>query len=279
MTSPEQAADARPADISADQEFESVTDLDDEADADVEREGSFGSGQLSTPADQVAHRDIVVVAAEDSFVVDDLDGDLDEDLEGDDLEAADEGATVVALQDNPRDLPADDRRDIPPAAAEQDVPPAASWPDVAAAAERPDLRAAEQDVPPAASWPDVAAANERPDLPAAEQDVPAAEQDVPAAASRHQHGDVSREWHDIQAMFVDDPRGSVQLAAAAADAAVDALVATLHERQTALAPAVGAEGDSGETEHLREALRSYRVFCQNVAALGEQLTELATMTR
>jgi hypothetical protein len=103
--------------------------------------------------------------------------------------------------------------------------------------------------------------------------------DIPPADARHDDGDIGREWHDIQAMFVDDPRGSVQLAAAAADAAVDALVATLHQRQSALAPRAGAEHESGETEQLREALRNYRIFCQNVADLGQQLTEPAAMAR
>ncbi len=80
-------------------------------------------------------------------------------------------------------------------------------------------------------------------------------------------------WHDIQAMFVDDPRGSVQQAAAAADAAVSALVQTLQQRQAALVPAGSVSGDPGDTEQLREALRSYRIFCQNLAELGQQLPQ------
>jgi hypothetical protein len=113
--------------------------------------------------------------------------------------------------------------------------------------------------------------------------VVAAREDVPAADAQHDNGDVGREWHDIQAMFVDDPRGSVVLAAAAAEAAVDALMATLHQRETALRPASTAghdspAGDSTETEQLREALRSYRMFCQQVTHLGQQLSEPATMT-
>jgi hypothetical protein len=80
--------------------------------------------------------------------------------------------------------------------------------------------------------------------------------------------DASADWHDIQALFVDDPRGSVQQAAAAAEAAVTALATTLHERQAALAP-----GASQDTEQLREALRGYRVFCQDLASLGQQLQQ------
>ncbi len=68
-------------------------------------------------------------------------------------------------------------------------------------------------------------------------------------------------------MFVDDPQGSVQRAAEAADAAVGALVESLRQSQAALVPA----SDPGDTEQLRAALRSYRVFCQQVAGLGGQL--------
>jgi hypothetical protein len=77
--------------------------------------------------------------------------------------------------------------------------------------------------------------------------------------------DLGEQWHDIQAMFVDDPRGSVQRAAAAADAAVSALAELLRERQAALSPAGGACAD---TEQLRETLRSYRIFCQSLADVG-----------
>ena len=81
-------------------------------------------------------------------------------------------------------------------------------------------------------------------------------------AADERPADLGEQWHDIQAMFVDDPRGSVQRAAAAADAAVSALAELLRERQAALFPAGGASAD---TEQLRETLRSYRVLCQNLA--------------
>jgi hypothetical protein len=91
--------------------------------------------------------------------------------------------------------------------------------------------------------------------------------------------DLGQQWHDIQAMFVDDPRGSVDLAAAAADAAVSALVQTLQQRQSALAPAGGTSADPGGTEQLREALRSYRIFCQSLAEIGQRLAQPAAMTQ
>jgi hypothetical protein len=91
--------------------------------------------------------------------------------------------------------------------------------------------------------------------------------------------DLGQQWHDIQAMFVDDPRGSVELAAAAADAAVGALVQTLHQQQSALAPAGTTSADPGGTEQLREALRSYRIFCQSLTEIGQRLAQPATMTQ
>lgn len=82
--------------------------------------------------------------------------------------------------------------------------------------------------------------------------------------------DLGEPWHDIQVMFVDDPPGSVQRAAAAADAAVSSLAELLRERQAALSP---AGGDIADTEQLRETLRSYRTLCQNLAEVGSQLQQ------
>jgi hypothetical protein len=98
------------------------------------------------------------------------------------------------------------------------------------------------------------------------------------AADDPADGSLSEQWHDIQAMFVDDPRGSVQRAAQAADAAVGALVESLRESQAALMPADTA-ANVGDTEQLRGALRSYRVFCQRIADLDEQLPRAESMTR
>ena len=87
----------------------------------------------------------------------------------------------------------------------------------------------------------------------------------------------SREWLDIQAMFVDDPSGAVRLAAAQADSAVSALVTALQEQQAALAQAGGTSGDGSaadpaETEQLRSALRGYRSLCQSLAQIGPALS-------
>jgi hypothetical protein len=77
---------------------------------------------------------------------------------------------------------------------------------------------------------------------------------------------LSPEWREIQATFVDDPRGAVQLAADAAEAALTALVTSLRERHATLGPAA-----SQDTEELRTALREYRRLCQGIAEVGRRL--------
>jgi hypothetical protein len=94
----------------------------------------------------------------------------------------------------------------------------------------------------------------------------AAAGDVPAAAGAQSFG--SQEWREIQATFVDDPHGAVQMAASAADSALNALVTGLRERQSSLS-AVGSQ----DTEQLRAALQEYRRFCQSISEIGRQLPE------
>jgi hypothetical protein len=67
-----------------------------------------------------------------------------------------------------------------------------------------------------------------------------------------------RRWSEIQAMFVDDPRGSVQQAADLIDTAIEELVSSVRQRQTSLASS-WQDSDAG-TEKLRGALRDYRAF-------------------
>jgi hypothetical protein len=98
-------------------------------------------------------------------------------------------------------------------------------------------------------------------------------------ADHVQLADLGQQWHDIQALFVDDPRGSVVLAAAAADAALSTLVATLHQRQEALAPSGSVSAEPGDTEQLREALRSYRIFCRSLTEIGQRLADPAPMAQ
>jgi hypothetical protein len=118
-----------------------------------------------------------------------------------------------------------------------------------------------------------------PDLVAAEASGTSALTGATQPGATQRPADLGQQWHDIQAMFVDDPRGSVQLAAAAADSAVGALMETLHQRQSALAPAGDTSADPAGTEHLREALRSYRIFCQSLGEIGQRLAQPATMSQ
>ncbi len=67
-----------------------------------------------------------------------------------------------------------------------------------------------------------------------------------------------RRWSEIQAMFVDDPRGSVQQAADLIDTAIEELVSSVRQRQASLASS-WQDSDAG-TEKLRGTLRDYRAF-------------------
>jgi hypothetical protein len=103
-----------------------------------------------------------------------------------------------------------------------------------------------------------------------------AEQASPAEMVAADNADAAaggRQWHEIQAEFVDDPRGSVQLAAQAVDDAVAALTEVLHQRQAAMtAPGAPASDPSADTEELRETLRSYRSLCEGLSDLRRQLS-------
>ena len=69
-------------------------------------------------------------------------------------------------------------------------------------------------------------------------------------------------WPEIQSMFVDDPRASVELAAGLMDDSVQTLIASVKERQHALLSSWQPAGAS--TEELRSALRAYRTFWNQV---------------
>ena len=75
---------------------------------------------------------------------------------------------------------------------------------------------------------------------------------VSATASPSMH------WHEIQAMFVDDPRSSAEMAADLIDESVQALVASVREQQDSLLAAWN--GENSGTEELRTAVQHYRAF-------------------
>ena len=73
-------------------------------------------------------------------------------------------------------------------------------------------------------------------------------------------------WSEILTFFVDDPRGSVTMAADAVDSAIAELVASVRARQQALASSW--QGGDTDTERLRTALRDYRTFWNQVQQMG-----------
>jgi hypothetical protein len=78
---------------------------------------------------------------------------------------------------------------------------------------------------------------------------------------------VSARWPEILAMFVDDPRASVELAAGLTDDSVQALIASVKERQHALLSAW--QGTDTGTEDLRTTLQAYRRFWNHVDAFAQ----------
>ena len=102
-----------------------------------------------------------------------------------------------------------------------------------------------------------------PGEPATEAAVPGSsapleeEAGVPAAAL------ATQQWPGILALFVDDPRGAVERAAAAAREQAAALAAALEREQATLRDSWQADAS---TEDLRTALQQYRSFCGRLEA-------------
>jgi hypothetical protein len=78
----------------------------------------------------------------------------------------------------------------------------------------------------------------------------------------------STRWLEIQAVFVDDPRSSVELAAGLVDDSVETLVASARERQHSLLSAW--QDESAGTEELRIALQQYRAFWNRLEDLSRE---------
>jgi hypothetical protein len=72
-------------------------------------------------------------------------------------------------------------------------------------------------------------------------------------------------WSEILVAFVDDPRGSVQMAADTVEEAIDDLVNSARARQRAMASSW--QGTEAGTEQLRDALRDYRTLWHQIAQL------------
>jgi hypothetical protein len=108
----------------------------------------------------------------------------------------------------------------------------------------------------------------------ASQDPVASADPVVAAGQGQASANLSQQWHDIQARFVDDPADAVRLAAQATETAVTELVSVLQSRQSALTSGP-ASTDQPDTEQLRSILRECRTLCQDVAEMGRRLTQTA----
>jgi hypothetical protein len=72
-------------------------------------------------------------------------------------------------------------------------------------------------------------------------------------------------WNEIQSMFVDDPRASIERAAGLVDDRVEALIQSVRERQRSAQAAWQA--DAAGTEELRIALQHYRTFWNSLEDL------------
>src|ERR1700730_14252441 len=100
--------------------------------------------------------------------------------------------------------------------------------------------------------------------------VPDAEpESIPGSPAASATARESPRWHEIQVMFVDDPRSAVETAAGLVDDSSQALVAFVKEQQDSLRAAW--RGEDAGTEELRVALQRYR-------ALGTRLADFSRET-
>jgi len=90
--------------------------------------------------------------------------------------------------------------------------------------------------------------------------------DSPAASVT---ASLNTRWHEIQAMFVDDPRSSAESAAGLVDDCVQALVASVREQQDSLLAAW--HGENTGTEELRAAVQHYRAFGNRLADFTREI--------
>jgi len=204
---------------------------------------------------------------------------------------------VVLMDNEPRaDGPATPGQEVPAGPAAADLAPAASAPagpapDAPAPADpAPDASAPAASAPaglapdasapadlapdasaPAASAPGAPApAGSAPAGPAPAGPAPGAPaRAAPAPADPATAGlapaDGAR-WSEILVTFVDDPRGSVKLAADAVDAAAEEFATAVRTRQASIASSW--QGGDADTERLRTALRDYRVLWGTLAEIN-----------
>jgi hypothetical protein len=100
--------------------------------------------------------------------------------------------------------------------------------------------------------------------------VPGAEPEpIPESPAVSDTAAMSARWHEIQAMFVDDPRSSAEMAAGLVDDSVQALVVFVREQQDSLLAAW--HGENAGTEELRTAVQHYRAFGGRLADFTREI--------
>ena len=75
-------------------------------------------------------------------------------------------------------------------------------------------------------------------------------------------------WPEIQAMFVDDPRASVELAADLVDDSLEAFIASVKQLQSSLRSISGSS--DADTEQLRKALQRYRAWWRHLHSISTE---------
>jgi hypothetical protein len=91
---------------------------------------------------------------------------------------------------------------------------------------------------------------------------------IPESPAASATASLSTRWHEIQAMFVDDPRSAVELAAGLVDDSIQTLVASVKEKQDSLLAAW--QGENAGTEELRVGLQQYRAFGTRLAEFSRE---------
>jgi hypothetical protein len=215
-----------------------------------------GDDRLMPDAERIAPDDDPIILDE-QYAVDDDQIVLDKD-------DAPADAGVAGSPGAPGDVRPGEVTDPPPGAIQADP----------AAEPRPGAGSATviTDLPPGAGQasPDTATRSGQGTAPASADGPPTGAATGPAGGVSPAGSSVSpsSRWPEIQAMFVDDPRASVELAAGLTDDSIEALIGSLKERQHAL---LGSWQDSAAgTEELRTALRGYRSFWKRLEDFSSQ---------
>jgi len=282
---PEPAADDRtePAEVADQADLSDPEDEEDQEDQEEERPDSTDLGHDRVAADLGAGDD---VTDPDAVIIDPAGDEDDEALAGDedDEAPAEPERGVASARDEADGIPADDEAPAamagfartpvasPASAAADDISGTEPGIDDAEGDEGADADAAEvgadsavtsatvvtvagADAVPEA---DVIAEASRPGVPR-DAEVPAMSGVATDPAQLHE------QWSAIQSSFVDDPRASVAAAADLVSEAIEALVASVQERERGLRGEW--ERDGADTEDLRNTLRGYRGLLDQLAGL------------